>query len=148
MVNKTLLPPRPGPRQTSKSFQNRSFRNWHGFRSDQWRTGAWESLGGSNDPRKTRLGGLASRLIEGENQRWRIRFSSDFRGRWCWSGRWTSSPTTSRTSTPTADRSMFQEYLASEAHEDNFLAADRRVSYVQDRAIFHDFSQRAVEQTN
>src|SRR5260370_6925690 len=46
-----------------------------------------------------------------------------------------------------ADRSMFEEYLASGAHEDNFLAADRRVSYVQDRAIFHDFSQGAVEET-
>jgi flagellar basal-body rod protein FlgF len=46
-----------------------------------------------------------------------------------------------------ADRSMFQEYLASGAHEDNFLATDRRVSYVQDRAVFHDFSQGAVEET-
>src|SRR6267154_6481437 len=46
-----------------------------------------------------------------------------------------------------ADRSMFQEYLASGAHEDNFPAADRRVSYVQDRAIFHDFSQGAVDET-
>ena len=46
-----------------------------------------------------------------------------------------------------ADRSMFQEYLASGAHEDNFLTPDRRVSYVQDRATFHDFSQGAVEET-
>jgi flagellar basal-body rod protein FlgF/flagellar basal-body rod protein FlgG len=46
-----------------------------------------------------------------------------------------------------ADRSMFQEYLASGAHEDNFLGTDRRVSYVQDRATFHDFSQGAVEET-
>jgi flagellar basal-body rod protein FlgF len=46
-----------------------------------------------------------------------------------------------------ADRSMFEEYLASGAHEDNFPATDRRVSYVQDRATFHDFSQGAVEET-
>src|SRR5207302_1255001 len=46
-----------------------------------------------------------------------------------------------------ADRSMFQEYLASGAHEDNFLTPDRRVSYVQDRAIFHDLSQGAVDET-
>src|SRR5256884_3651708 len=46
-----------------------------------------------------------------------------------------------------ADRSMFQEYLASGAHEDNFLASDRRVSYVQDRTTFHDFSQGAAEET-
>jgi flagellar basal-body rod protein FlgF len=46
-----------------------------------------------------------------------------------------------------ADRSLFQEYLASSAHEDNFLGKDRRVSYVQDRATFHDFSQGPAEQT-
>jgi flagellar basal-body rod protein FlgF len=46
-----------------------------------------------------------------------------------------------------ADRSMFQEYLASGAREDNFIGPDRRVSYVQDRATFHDFSQGAVEET-
>jgi flagellar basal-body rod protein FlgF/flagellar basal-body rod protein FlgG len=42
---------------------------------------------------------------------------------------------------------MFEEYLASGAREDNFLSPDRRVSYVQDRATFHDFSQGAVEET-
>jgi len=46
-----------------------------------------------------------------------------------------------------ADRSLFQEFLTSGAHEDNFLASDRRVSYVQDRATFHDFSQGAAEET-
>src|SRR3981081_2142525 len=46
-----------------------------------------------------------------------------------------------------ADRPLFEEYLASGAHEDNFIGRDRRVSYVQDRATFHDFSQGAAEQT-
>jgi flagellar basal-body rod protein FlgF len=46
-----------------------------------------------------------------------------------------------------ADRSLFQEYLASGAHEDNFVTNDRRVSFVQDRATFHDFSQGPVEET-
>jgi len=46
-----------------------------------------------------------------------------------------------------SDRSLFQEYLASGAHEDNFVGSDRRVSYVQDRATFHDFSQGAAEET-
>ncbi len=46
-----------------------------------------------------------------------------------------------------ADRSMFQEFLTSGAHEDNFVGRDRRVSYVQDRATFHDFSQGPVEET-
>ena len=39
-----------------------------------------------------------------------------------------------------ADRSLFEEYLSSPAHEDNFVRADRRVSFVQDRATFHDFA--------
>jgi flagellar basal-body rod protein FlgF len=46
-----------------------------------------------------------------------------------------------------ADRSMFQEFLSPGAHEDNFARPDRRVSYVQDRATFHDFSQGPAEQT-
>jgi flagellar basal-body rod protein FlgF/flagellar basal-body rod protein FlgG len=46
-----------------------------------------------------------------------------------------------------ADRSLFQEFLNSGAHEDNFLGRDRRVSYVQDRATFHDLSQGPVEET-
>ncbi|WP_407169525.1 flagellar basal-body rod protein FlgF [Bradyrhizobium sp. ORS 111] len=46
-----------------------------------------------------------------------------------------------------ADRSLFQEYLSSSAHEDNFAGTDRRVSFVQDRATFHDFSQGSTEQT-
>ena len=46
-----------------------------------------------------------------------------------------------------ADRSLFQEFLNSGAHEDNFLGGDRRVSYVQDRATFHDLSQGPIEET-
>jgi len=46
-----------------------------------------------------------------------------------------------------ADRSLFSEYLMPGAHEDNFVGRDRRLSYVQDRATFHDFSQGASEQT-
>jgi flagellar basal-body rod protein FlgF len=46
-----------------------------------------------------------------------------------------------------ADRSLFQEFLATNAHEDNFVPSDRRVSFVQDRATFHDFSQGPSEET-
>jgi flagellar basal-body rod protein FlgF len=46
-----------------------------------------------------------------------------------------------------ADSSLFEEYLTSGAHEDNFVGNDRRVSFVQDRGTFRDFSQGAVEQT-
>jgi flagellar basal-body rod protein FlgF len=46
-----------------------------------------------------------------------------------------------------ADQSLFEEYLRTGAHEDNFVASDRRVSYVQDRATYRDFTQGASEQT-
>jgi flagellar basal-body rod protein FlgF len=46
-----------------------------------------------------------------------------------------------------ADRSLFEEFLNSGAHEDNFVGRDRRISYVQDRGTFKDFSQGPVEST-
>jgi flagellar basal-body rod protein FlgF/flagellar basal-body rod protein FlgG len=46
-----------------------------------------------------------------------------------------------------ADKSLFQEYLMPGAHQDNFVGRDRRVSYVQDRATFHDFTPGPTEQT-
>jgi flagellar basal-body rod protein FlgF len=46
-----------------------------------------------------------------------------------------------------ADRSLFEEYLRSPAHEDNFQRSDRRVSFVQDRASFHDFAVGNTAQT-
>src|ERR1700730_1582066 len=46
-----------------------------------------------------------------------------------------------------ADSSLFEEFLASGAHEDNFVGGDRRISSVQDRGTFRDFAQGAMEQT-
>ena len=46
-----------------------------------------------------------------------------------------------------ADRQMFQEYLSPGARDDNFGGRDRRVSYVQDRATIHDFTQGPSQQT-
>lgn len=46
-----------------------------------------------------------------------------------------------------ADRSMFQEFLASGAHEDNFVGRDRSVSFVQDRATVRDLTAGPTEQT-
>src|SRR3979411_2167515 len=46
-----------------------------------------------------------------------------------------------------ADKSLFQEFLASGAHQDDFRGTDRRVSYVTDRATWRDFSQGAAEPT-
>jgi flagellar basal-body rod protein FlgF len=45
------------------------------------------------------------------------------------------------------DSSLFEEFLMPVAHEDNFVGSDRRLSYVQDRGTFRDFSQGAAEQT-
>ena len=38
-----------------------------------------------------------------------------------------------------ADKSLFQEFLTSGAHQDDFKGADRRVSYVTDRATWFFF---------
>lgn len=46
-----------------------------------------------------------------------------------------------------ADTSLFEEYLRTGAHEDNFVGSDRRLSFVQDRGTYRDFSQGAHEQT-
>src|ERR1700743_3657360 len=46
-----------------------------------------------------------------------------------------------------SDSSLFEEYLMPGAHEDNFVGRDRRLSYVQDRGTFRDFSQGPTEQT-
>jgi len=46
-----------------------------------------------------------------------------------------------------ADKSVFEEYLRTGAHEDNFVGRDRRVSFVQDRATLHDMASGPNEQT-
>ena len=46
-----------------------------------------------------------------------------------------------------ADRSLFEEFLNSRAHEANFVGRDGRISFVQDRGTFKDFSQGASELT-
>ena len=46
-----------------------------------------------------------------------------------------------------ADRSLFEEFLTSRAHEDNFAGRDRRISFVQDRGTFKDFAQGSSEHT-
>ena len=46
------------------------------------------------------------------------------------------------------DASLFQEYLKTGAHEDNFIGSDRAVSYVQDIGTYRDPSQGALQATN
>ena len=47
-----------------------------------------------------------------------------------------------------ANKPLFEEYLQTGAHEDNFIGSDRRVSFVQDRATYHDFAQGPNELTS
>ncbi|ETR75835.1 flagellar basal body rod protein FlgF [Afipia sp. P52-10] len=47
-----------------------------------------------------------------------------------------------------ADKTVFEEFLRSPAHIDSFVGSDRRVSFVQDRATWHDFGQGPVERTS
>jgi flagellar basal-body rod protein FlgF len=47
-----------------------------------------------------------------------------------------------------SDHSLFEEYLRSGAHEDNFLSTDRPISFVQDRGTFRDYSQGSAQLTN
>jgi flagellar basal-body rod protein FlgF len=46
-----------------------------------------------------------------------------------------------------SDTAAFQEYLMPVASDGQFRAKDRRLSYVQDRATWQDFSQGTIEQT-
>jgi flagellar basal-body rod protein FlgF len=46
-----------------------------------------------------------------------------------------------------SDNSAFSEYLMPGARSEQFAAPDRRLSFVQDRATWHDFSQGPVQQT-
>ena len=45
------------------------------------------------------------------------------------------------------DHSQFSEFLMPGARADQFAGPDRRMSFVQDRGTWHDFSQGAFEQT-
>ncbi len=47
-----------------------------------------------------------------------------------------------------ADKTLFEEYLNTPAHEDNFVGRDRLVSFVQDRGTYRDLTQGPVSQTN
>jgi flagellar basal-body rod protein FlgF len=46
-----------------------------------------------------------------------------------------------------ADGAVFEEYLSPVARHGDFRGADQRMSYVQDRATWHDFKQGALLQT-
>src|SRR4029077_9358552 len=47
-----------------------------------------------------------------------------------------------------ADKTLFEQYLNTPAHEDNFVGGDRRVSFVQDRGTYRDMTQGSLEGTS
>jgi flagellar basal-body rod protein FlgF len=46
-----------------------------------------------------------------------------------------------------ADNSVFEEFLMPVARENRFATPDRRLSFVQDRGMYHDFRQGSLRQT-
>lgn len=46
-----------------------------------------------------------------------------------------------------ADKTLFEQYLNTPAHEDNFVGGDRRVAFVQDRGTYRDMTAGATELT-
>jgi flagellar basal body rod protein FlgG len=47
-----------------------------------------------------------------------------------------------------ADTMVFEEHLMPVARHDHFLGRDKRLSYVHDRATWHDLGQGPIKQTN
>lgn len=47
-----------------------------------------------------------------------------------------------------SDSAIFEEYLMPVARHDDFKGRDRRLSYVHDRATWHDMGQGPIKQTN
>jgi flagellar basal-body rod protein FlgF len=46
-----------------------------------------------------------------------------------------------------SDNGLFEEYLNTPAHEDNFVGGDRRVSFTQDRGTYRNMSQGSLDHT-
>jgi flagellar basal-body rod protein FlgF len=150
MVNKTFLPPASHARKTLKQFKSLDFSSWHGIRSEAYEPlPAWESC--------TRFDGVAedtwesgeatetrgappmeNTLLVGLSRQTVLERQLDVIS---------NNIANVNTNGFKADHSLFEEYLTSGAHEDNFKGKDRSVSYVQDRGTFRDFSQGAVQQT-
>src|SRR3954469_23260452 len=142
MVNKTFLPMAPQPAATSKPLQNRRFPLWHGIRSASCEPrlgrvcgstdphGAWESKARIRCKRGAPP--MENMLLIGLSRQMTLERQMDVVA---------NNVANVNTTGYKADRSLFQEYLGSGAREDDFKGGDRRVSYVVDRATWHDFSQ-------
>src|SRR5580704_7603888 len=152
MVNNPLLPAFVSPAQTPKRLESLNFPTWHGIRSDDWANrGLGRAFGFGNIGKNVSLGGRLARigqrgdppmenaLLVGLSRQATLERQLDVVA---------NNIANVNTTGFKADESLFEEYLGSGAHEDNFVGRDRAVSYVQDRATFHDLSQGGLQQTN
>jgi flagellar basal-body rod protein FlgF len=147
MVNKTLLPPWPHPTKHPSHCNIDIFRLGTAFALCLANRGLGE-LGGSQDPQPAWEGSdcgsfrgeppMENTLLIGLSRQLTLERQMDVVA---------NNVANVNTTGFKADRSLFEEYLMPVAHEDNFVGRDRRLSYVQDRATFHDFSQGAAEHT-
>ncbi len=151
MVNTSLL---RRPRDTRKYGQpsetTSDFRSGTAFAEDA-RAAAGLGEPGAGQIETTRAWESRGRFTSGEIDRWRIRFSSDCRGKSRSNASSASSRTTSRTSTPPATRSDTRDVRgiphARRRATTTSRATTPRLSFVQDRATIHDFGQGPVERT-
>src|SRR6266403_4437009 len=147
MVNKTLLPPSSRLRKTPNPLQNQQFLTWNGFRSTECEPRLGRACG-SHDPQKAWEGRrriikrgeppMENALLIGLSRHVTLERQMDVVA---------NNIANINTTGFKADRSLFQEYLRSGAHEDNFVGQDRRVSYVTEGLSYHDFTPGPSEQT-
>jgi flagellar basal-body rod protein FlgF len=147
MVNKTLLPPAPPRQKRANPCKLYVFLVGTGFAEMSVNRGLGE-LGGSLDPRPAWEGRMRvchrgelpmeNMLLVGLSRQMTLERQVDVVA---------NNIANINTNGFKADRSLFEEYLRSNAHEDTFSVADRRVSFVQDRGTYRDFSQGPTEQT-
>jgi flagellar basal-body rod protein FlgF len=152
MVNNPLLPAFVYPAQTPKRLESLHFPTWHGIRSDDWANrGLGRAFGFGNIGKNVSLGGRFARigqrgdqamenaLLVGLSRQVTLERQLDVVA---------NNIANVNTTGFKADQSLFEEYLRTGAHEDNFVGRDRVISYVQDRATFHDMTQGSLQQTN
>ena len=141
MVNKTVIAARRAPFKNPNLLKYYIFLTWHGFRLmiGEPRLGRAWRFAGSRQPWERRTAVHQGRTTDGERTPHRtIAASRRLSGRLDVVANNVANVNTNGFK---ADKSLFEEYLMPGAHEDNFVGRDRRVSYVQDRATYHDFAR-------
>ena len=137
--------PRPPRRNTANHVEITQFHDWHGVRIAVGEP----QLGRARRFARSagRPGRAGSPFVKGSTTDGECCFSSDCRGRWRCERQIdvvANNIANVNTTGFKADKSLFQEFLTSGAHEDISRGRDRRVSFVQDRATWHDFEPGAA----